>query len=633
MIEFICLFLPPLLLMYIRRRLPDNTLSSKSLKDEIVEYCLTLLFLTFICILLLVFLFQHTGSLTEAFHDYTGFSLHYLCMAAALAALLPLLEWFVRHRVSFHYSIHLKLHPVSWDKLLILYALVLIAINFIRCFDNAFWGDEAFSIKLAKLPLTQMIRETANDVHPPLYYILARLTYFIAGDNGAAYHFLSFLPYLFTMIFALTTLRRDFGRIASCVLITFLSLSTNGVLYSVEVRMYSWSCFFVLMSFYYTYRILKQNRWADWAFFVFFSLCAAYTHYYALVAVAFFYICFLILAAGKHPYLEKIIISGAVTVVAYMPWFIILLKTFLRASESWWLGAIPTLRDCFLFLFDHMWLLPVIAGILLFFILYGFGILKIGILHNPSEKGGRFNYHAQFCLSTPVMPDNSETFFVLFGLASIVGTIAAGMLLSYAIRPFFMVRYLFPTAGVAWTVLGIALSRLKLRHLWCSIIIGAFLCQGIPNYLDRYHTEASLNHDTAAFQEALPMDASDVILTDNDHFVWAIGEYYYPDTPIYLVDKNNPSITDTDKDVWLFLTEELSNAAAASLKESGYSWEYQYTGRLGGASVDFLYVYHIGSAKSTASICRKPPNPFSSINLSTSVPAGMESIYSSPSYL
>lgn len=34
--------------------------------------------------------------------------------------------------------------------LLYLYALVLFAMHFVRIFDNSFWGDEGFSIGLAK---------------------------------------------------------------------------------------------------------------------------------------------------------------------------------------------------------------------------------------------------------------------------------------------------------------------------------------------------------------------------------------------------------------------------------------------------------------------------------------------------
>ena len=71
-----------------------------------------------------------------------------------------------------------EIHKVKTEfkRILVLYAyaFVLFLINFIRIFDNAFWGDEGFSILLAKMSVHEMIATTASDVHPPLYYLLVR---------------------------------------------------------------------------------------------------------------------------------------------------------------------------------------------------------------------------------------------------------------------------------------------------------------------------------------------------------------------------------------------------------------------------------------------------------------------------
>ena len=38
--------------------------------------------------------------------------------------------------------------------------------------SESIWLDEAFSIQLAKYDPVEIIRKTARDVHPPLYYLL-----------------------------------------------------------------------------------------------------------------------------------------------------------------------------------------------------------------------------------------------------------------------------------------------------------------------------------------------------------------------------------------------------------------------------------------------------------------------------
>lgn len=63
--------------------------------------------------------------------------------------------------------------------LLYLYAFVLFAMHFVRIFDNSFWGDEGFTIRLVKASFYRMCRLTAGDVHPPLYYFFTQILYHI----------------------------------------------------------------------------------------------------------------------------------------------------------------------------------------------------------------------------------------------------------------------------------------------------------------------------------------------------------------------------------------------------------------------------------------------------------------------
>ena len=56
--------------------------------------------------------------------------------------------------------------------LLYLYALVLFAMHFVRIFDNSFWGDEGFTIRLVKASFYRMCRLTLLLLHPdPISYL------------------------------------------------------------------------------------------------------------------------------------------------------------------------------------------------------------------------------------------------------------------------------------------------------------------------------------------------------------------------------------------------------------------------------------------------------------------------------
>ena len=169
------------------------------------------------------------------------------------------------------------------------YAAVIFASHFMRIFDNDFWGDEAYSIGLARMGFPGMLEATASDVHPPLYYTLLIFLCRIFGDHGWVYHLAAIVPFTVVLIFAVTALYKRFGKEAAFIFMTLVGFSDNAVIYNVEVRMYCLAFMFVLLSYYSLYRCIKGEKRAE-IFFVLFSLGAAYSHYYAMLAVAFFYL-------------------------------------------------------------------------------------------------------------------------------------------------------------------------------------------------------------------------------------------------------------------------------------------------------------------------------------------------------
>lgn len=94
----------------------------------------------------------------------------------------------------------------------------------------------------------------------------------------------------------------------------------------------------------------------DWFIFGFASLCAAYTHYYALISVAFFYLMLLPLLRRGKEYTKRILLLYGLTVLSYIFWLYVLLKTFKRTNGSWWMTSIATFSECFDFVWGYKWL-------------------------------------------------------------------------------------------------------------------------------------------------------------------------------------------------------------------------------------------------------------------------------------
>lgn len=54
-------------------------------------------------------------------------------------------------------------------------SLIMLGKSVMLCFSNDIWYDELFTVGLAEHSYGELVRLTAADVHPPLYYCLVKL--------------------------------------------------------------------------------------------------------------------------------------------------------------------------------------------------------------------------------------------------------------------------------------------------------------------------------------------------------------------------------------------------------------------------------------------------------------------------
>lgn len=430
---------------------------------------------------------------------------------------------------------HLKDGQDRWKKLLYLagflvlvgWTLALLRLNYWRIYDNTFWLDENWSIRLARMSLPDMIRKTATDMHPPLYYMLAMAMNRLFGDNGPAYHLSALLPYAGILLLACTEVRREFGFGPAFLLVTMMSLLPEPLYYNVEVRMYSLGAFLVLTAYLALHRILTRNRLPEWVILSLASLGAAYTHYYALIIVAFFYLILIVPSLRDRKFLRRTAITWAAAVVGYLPWLGVLLKSFVSTSGDWWLQEIPKAGECLAFFFSATWLTVLFVLIVAGYLLAALWRKK----REPKEK----------------RPMEPELLWILAGLISFAGTVSVGLILSYAVRPFFVIRYLYPLMPVMFLILGVCLSRLDRTKLMCLILTAAIVVGFWPTYLHIRDDYKYQDMCTVEFLEKVHPGENAVIYTEN----MADFRYYFPDIPEYANWKIEDADTQYDE-IWYF---------------------------------------------------------------------------------
>ncbi len=441
-----------------------------------------------------------------------------------------------------------------WKKWAIIYGIILFLLNFARIYDNNFWGDEAFSIRLAKMSIADMLVATANDVHPPLYYLLLIVVYRLFGNYGWAYHLASLIPLVIMLIFSLTVIWKRFGRQTSFIFITLIGISNIAIQYNVEVRMYSLAFMFVLFSFYGFLKLLNGEKYGM-PLFIMASLGAAYSHYYAMMSVAFFYLALFIYTLKKQFNINKLIACYACTVVGYMPWMLQMMRTFKRTSEGFWLTFFPGYLSGIQYYYDSpnklysygMFIITIL--LVIFLIIRDTKIISI-------VKKDKYEVTLDYsCKATTKL-----TKWLLWGILAGFGTLVLGELISTYIRPSFLPRYLYPVASVVWLTLGVSVTQLKKKDFATILIVIVSLIVYVPNYFKIYREgKASDQAGTricTTMQEQ--MEDTDIILTNVSDMNWTVLDYYFPDVTHKGISSGYDEF-DSDSDYWIVWDSWLSD--------------------------------------------------------------------------
>lgn len=160
-------------------------------------------------------------------------------------------------------------------------------------FHGNIWFDESYSVAIASHSFVDIWNIGANDVHPVLFYWALHCLYIVFGENLVVYRLFTIVGVLALASLGLTHVRKDYGEKAG-LLFTFFVLSTPFTAQmAVDIRMYSWAMFSVMVCFLYGARIVKSVQMGTisipvhwWVCFAIASLASAYLHYFAALAVA-----------------------------------------------------------------------------------------------------------------------------------------------------------------------------------------------------------------------------------------------------------------------------------------------------------------------------------------------------------
>ena len=223
-----------------------------------------------------------------------------------------------------------------------------ILFNCISIFHPNLWFDEAYSVGIANKSFIDIWTIGGNDVHPILYYWILHIIYLITNACGAtingtiiAYRVFSAVCVSTLGILGFTHIRKDFGEKVGALFSFFSYFLPVICIYAAEVRMYSLAIVLVTVLAIYAYRLFKgQTQLKNWIIFGLTSLACIYVHYYGLMAAGIIncVLLFYFIKEKKTDAIVKIMVSGVIQLLAYIPWIMNFLKQLKNVSKGFWIG-------------------------------------------------------------------------------------------------------------------------------------------------------------------------------------------------------------------------------------------------------------------------------------------------------
>lgn len=306
----------------------------------------------------------------------------------------------------------------AWS--IIAFSFVLMIVS--ACMSKDIWLDETFSLGLARHNAKELISLTAKDVHPPLYYLFLRIAMILFPNSIGAAKIVSVVPLILIMIISLFFFSKNFTLHLTNIFNLLLASVYTVLLYSIEIRMYSWAMLFCMICLVSSYYMVKKGDFKYFLVYILSAECGAYTQYWTAVALA---INFILVSAlcfyNDKKSFKKILLSALIGIALFLPWLQVLLSQMSKTFDSYWIEPITFLTFVRYFLF-----ITPLKGISKLLFLFFTLILFIASVRKIRE-GKTANTFSLVCLTTPVL------------------LILSATLISFLFRPVFIERYAVPS--------------------------------------------------------------------------------------------------------------------------------------------------------------------------------------------
>ncbi len=203
--------------------------------------------------------------------------------------------------------------------------------------DHNIWWDEGVGAWAARLPAPEIVRWTAHDVHPPLYYLLLRGWWLLVGGGEFVLRFPSVVVSTLGVV-AVYGFGRDLGEKKAGLMAALLfTLSRFVITWAQEIRMYALATTLSVGALWAAVRLWRGDGWRIWAAYIL-TMAAALLSIYLTASVWLivnlaFVVAWLRLRRPRRLLLRWVTAQLGV-VILFVPWMAYALPRMLTPSTS-----------------------------------------------------------------------------------------------------------------------------------------------------------------------------------------------------------------------------------------------------------------------------------------------------------
>lgn len=383
---------------------------------------------------------------------------------------------------------------VFWREASLLVCLLLIAFvaRVIQLDLVPYWQDEAFSLHMAEFSCLDICRRSANDTHPPLFFVLLKAWVTAFGDQEWPARFFSTLwgvgAVAGAFAFVLEAHHSGNSRLRSRPLLAaalaglFLALSPLHISWGQQVRMYAPVAFFSVVCTWTLWRAMEcPTSLVRWAVFAVLETAAAYVHvtmYFVILAHA---VTVLTIAAQSRlrgteirGLLKNGMMSFIVVAVGSLPWVFVVLQQHSRVSENFWIKplTLDLLGEAFLQCF--------------------------GIPKHPVDAPSAGLILAQFVFVCLLLVALKRTAFDLILAFTGAIPIIALVAMSMTGRNIVLAQYFIGPQAICLVALAVLIARIS--HGVPTMAVGLLISTGMALLAYEYHDIRASKGDEFALQ-------------------------------------------------------------------------------------------------------------------------------------